>query len=70
VPSAPNDSPLPPTLQVYSRRQTSHCPSADSILVATPHLPPAPTVEPDLPFAIRKRIRSTRNPSPHYTALS
>jgi len=41
----------------------------------TPHPPPAPTVEPptvepDLPIAIRKGIRSTRNPSPYYTALS
>ena len=75
VPSALNDSPPPPTLQVYSRRQTSHRPSANSILVPTPHPPPAPTVEPptvelDLPIAIRKGIRSTRNPSPHYTALS
>ena len=75
VPSAPNNSPPPPTLQVYSRRQPSHRPSADSILVPTPHPPPAPiveppTVEPDLPIAIRKGIRSTRNPSPHYTALS
>jgi len=26
VPSAPKDSPPPPTLQVYSRRQTSHHP--------------------------------------------
>jgi len=68
VPSAPNDSPLPPTL--HSRCQTSHRPSADSIPVPTPHPPPAPTVEPDLPIAIRKGIRFTRNPSPHYTVLS
>ena len=27
-------------------------------------------VEPDLPIALRKGIRYTRNPSPHYTALS
>jgi len=44
-------------------------------MVPTPHPPPAPTVEPsivepDIPIAIRKGIRSTRNPSPHYTALS
>jgi len=70
VPSAPNDSPLPPTLQVYSRCQTSHRPSVDFILVPTPHPPPAPTVEPDFPIAIRKGIHSTRNPSPHYTTLS
>jgi len=53
----------------------SHRPSADSILVPTPHPPPTPTVEPltikpDLPIVIRKGIRSTRNPSPHYTAFS
>jgi len=64
VPSAPNDSPLPPTLQVYSHPQMSHHPSADSILVTTPHPPPTLTVEPDLPIAIRKGIRSTCNPSP------
>jgi len=75
--SAPNDSPPPPTLQTYNCRQTSHRPSADSILVPTPHPPLAPTVEPstvepptiepDLPIDIRKGIRST---SPHYTVLS
>jgi len=54
MPSAPNDSPPPPTLQVYSRRQTSHRSSVDSIPVPTPHPPPAPTVEPDLPIAILK----------------
>jgi len=31
---------------------------------------PSPTVEPDLPIAIRKGIRSTCNPSAHYIALS
>ena len=39
VPSAPNDSPPPPTLQVYSRCQLSHRPPTDSILVPTPHPP-------------------------------
>jgi len=43
--------------------------------VPTPRPPSAPTVEPsiiesDLRIAIRKGIRSTRNPSPHYTTLS
>jgi len=70
VPSAPKDSPLPPTLQVYNRRQMSHRPSDDSLLVPTPHPPPTPTVEPDLPIAICKGIRYTPNPSPYYTALS
>ena len=60
---------------MYSRCQTSHRPSFDSILVPTPHPPPAPivelpTIEPDLLIAIRKGIRSTCNPSPHYIALS
>jgi len=75
LPSAPNNSPLPPTLQGYSRRHMSHRPLEDSIPVPTPHPPPAPTVEPptvepDLPITICKGIPSTRNPSPHYTALS
>jgi len=35
-------------------------------------LPPLPTltVKPDLPIVIHKGIRSTCNPSPHYTALT
>jgi len=70
VPSVPNDSPQPPTLQVYSRRQTSHRPSTDFIMVPTPLPLLAPTVEPGLPIVIHKGIRSTRNPSPHYIALS
>ena len=32
--------------------------------------PPALTPESDLPIALRKGMRSTRNPSPHYIALS
>jgi len=68
--NVPTESPPSPPLKVYSRRQTSQRPPSDSPLV--PHIPPppAPTVEPDLPVAIRKGIRSTRNPAPHYTALS
>jgi len=43
--------------------------------VPTPYPPSAPKVEPPivqpgLPIAIRKGIRSTQNPSPHYNALS
>jgi len=52
-------SPPPPTLQVNSRRQTSHRSLVDSLLVPTPPPPLAPIVEPDLPIAIRKDIRST-----------
>ena len=37
VPSAPKDSSLPPTLQLYSHSQTSHHPLDDSLLVPTPH---------------------------------
>jgi len=68
--SVPIESPPSQLLKVYSRRQTSQRPPSDSPLV--PDLPPpsAPTIEPDLPVAIRKGIRSTRNPSPHYTAFS
>jgi len=64
------ESPPSPPLKIYSRHQTFQHPPSDSPLV--PDLPslPAPTVEPDLPVAISKSIRSTRNPSPHYTALS
>jgi len=67
--SVPGDSPPPPPLQVYSRRQSSHCPQDDS-LVSNPLSLPAPIVEPDIPIAICKCICSTRNPSPHYNALS
>jgi len=68
--NVPIESPPSPPLKVYSRRQTSQSLPSDSPLV--PDIPPslAPTVEPDLSVAIRKGIRSTRNPSPHYTALS
>ena len=64
------ESPPSPPLKVYSRRQTSQRPPSDSPLV--PHISPpqAPTVEPDFLVAIRKGIRSTCNPSLHYTALS
>jgi len=70
VPSAPKDSPPLPTLQVNSYRQTSHRPSDESLLMATPHAPPTPKVELDLPIAIHKGIRSTRIPFSHYTYLS
>jgi len=68
--SVPIESPPSPPLKVYSRRQTFQCPPSDSPLVLDLPSPLAPTVEPDLPVAIRKGIRSTRNPSPHYTALN
>jgi len=55
---------------LLSRRQTSQRPSSDSPLVPDLPPPPAPIVEPNLPVVIHKGIRSTRNPSPHYTALS
>jgi len=62
--------PPSPPLKVYSRRQTSQRPPSDSPPVPDLSSPPALTVEPDLPVAIRKGIRSTRNLSPHYTTLS
>jgi len=68
--NVPTESPPSPPLRVYSRRQTSQRPPSDSPLMSDLLPPPAPTVEPDLPIVIRKGIRSTRNPSPHYTALS
>ncbi|XP_052725873.1 retrovirus-related Pol polyprotein from transposon TNT 1-94 isoform X1 [Vigna angularis] len=64
---SPQDHPSPPPLQVYSRR---NCLPHDSLRVP-PHVsPPAPATESDLPIALRKGIRSTRNPSPHYTVLN
>ena len=68
--SVSKDSSHPSPLQVYSHRQTSHCPSDNSLFVSAISSPPAPTVEPDLPIVIHKGIHSTRNPSPHYLALS
>ena len=68
--NVPIESPPSPPLKVYSRRQTSQRLPSDSPLVPDLPPPPAPTVKPDLPIAIRKGIHSTRNPSPHYTALS
>jgi len=68
--SVPIESPPSPPLKVYSRRQTFQCPPSDSPLVPDLPSPPAPTVEPDLPVGIGKGIRSTRNPSPYYTASS
>jgi len=68
--SVPKDSPPPPPPQVYSRRQSSHRPQDDSLLVPDPLSLPAPIVEPNIPIAISKGIRSTRNPYPHCNALS
>jgi len=58
----------PPPLQVYNGHQTSHRPLGDSLLVTPP--PSTLTVEPDILNVIHKGIRSTYNPSPHYTVLS
>ncbi|WVY93382.1 hypothetical protein V8G54_032470 [Vigna mungo] len=64
---SPQDRPSTPPLQVYSRRnRLPH----DSPPVPPPVSPPTPANESDLPIALRKGIRSTRNPSPHYTVLS
>jgi len=68
--NVPTESPPSPSLKVYSRRQTSQRSPSDSPLVPDLPTPPTQTVEPDLPVSIRKGIRSTRNPSPHYIALS
>ena len=68
--NVPTESPPSLPLKVYSRRQTFQHPPSDSPLVLDIPPPLAPTVESDLPVAIRKGIRSTCNPSLHYTALS
>ena len=70
-PSVPApQSASPPPLQVYSRRNRSQLPPCDSTQVPTALSPPALTPESDFPIALRKGMRSTRNPSPHYIALS
>jgi len=66
---------VPPPLQVYSRRPRPQQLASDSPQVPTTVSPPASTTESpfpqsDLPIAIRKGIYSTRNPFPHYIALS
>ena len=43
--------PLPTTLLMYNRRQTSHCPLDDSLLVEVPPYPLTPTVESALPLS-------------------
>jgi len=68
--SVPKDFPPPPPFQVYSHRQASHHPPNDSLLVPNPPHLLASVVELDFPIAFRNGIRFTRNPSPHYTALS
>jgi len=70
ISSIPKDSFHSPPLQVYNHHQTFHCPFDDSLLVSALSPPPTPIVEPALPIVIRKDIRSTHNPYPHYTALS
>jgi len=68
--NVPIKSPPSLPLKVYSHRQTSHCPPSESPLVPDLSYPPASTVKPNISVAIHKGIRSTRNPSPHYTPLS
>ena len=73
------NNPTQPPLQVY-QRQRWRLPSSlpipassgptDSHPEPMPSSPPAPPPEPALPIALRKGIRSTRNPSPHYVALN
>ena len=81
VSTEPDTSPHPPTtiepsrpLQVYHRRRLMPSPEPEMITDSHP-LPtslPASALPPetDLPIALRKGIRSTRNPSPHYVTLS
>ena len=52
VSTVPKDSPPSQPLQIYSHRQTSHCPLDDCLLVPTPPPAPAPIVEPDLPIVM------------------
>jgi len=69
------ESRAPPPLQVYSHHHHPQQPKSDSPLVPTIVSPSNPTTKSslppsDLPIALRKGIRSTCNPSPHYIALS
>ena len=75
-PLSVNPPPLAP-LQVYRRRprppplpSTNAEITIDSPPDPTPSSPPVLPPETDLPIALRKGIRSTRNPSPHYVNLS
>ncbi|XP_073222446.1 uncharacterized protein [Cicer arietinum] len=74
IPTEPAESApqLPRPLQTYQHRCLSSVvfvpvPIIDSPL--TPPPDPALPPEPDLPIALRKDIRTTRNPSPHYIDL-
>lgn len=62
VSSGPKDPPPPPTLQVYSSRQTWHRPFDDTLLLPTPPSLWHRQLNLIL-FAIRKGICSTHNPS-------
>jgi len=77
--SATSDSPQPPPsipiadrppLQVYSRRHHCQPPPYDSHQVSSYLSPLVPTTEFDIPIALCKGMRSTRNHSPHYATLS
>ena len=67
---APQSTAPPPHLQVYSHRNRSQPPPCDSTQVPTTLSPSALTPESDLSIVLRKGMRSTRNPSPLYIALS
>ena len=77
-PEAPLSSPVSsPPLQVYQRRPRSALPSTNtdttvgtSLEPSPSPFPPVPSPDSDVPIALRKGMRSTRNPSPHYVSLS
>ena len=82
-PTVPLETPLvdPPTvqpLQTYRRRQPPSVVHVPTPVLDTEVTPDAPSPPPpslsdptlDIPIAIRKGIRPTRNPSPHYIGLS
>ena len=60
----------PSPLQVYSHRNRSQPSPCDSTQVPTTLSLLALTLVFDLPIALRKDMHFTRNPSPHYIALS
>lgn len=72
----PAEPPTPRPLQTYQRRQPpsvvhvpTPIPDTEAIPDSPSSPPPLPDPTTDVPIAIHKGIRPTRNPSPHYIDL-
>lgn len=66
----PLSDPSPSSFQVYCHIHYLQQSPCESIQVLTIVSPLASTIESNLPIALCKGIRCTRNPSPHYISLS